>query len=85
MFATIRKSFGAALLTGALTALSVTVLTSLAEPGAARDTRGDGVRARPAAQAPTWPPTGTVRVIDLRRPPADEPLVRTAKRDRGAA
>jgi hypothetical protein len=85
MFTTIRSSFRAALVTGALTALSVTFLTSLAESDAARA----GHRVRPATMsAPAWPQSGAVRVIDLRRQPVNETAVqppRTAKRDRGAA
>lgn len=89
MFRTIDGTFRAALVTGALTALSVTFLTALAETDTVRDGSGGGVRVRPAVvPAPVWPQSGAVRVIDTRRPPAGALVVQpspAAKRDRGAA
>ncbi len=89
MFKAFLRSFRAVFVTGALTALSVTFLTSLAAEDAARAEKGAAVRAKPAAVvAPMWPQTGAVRVIDLRRSPSVESAVqpsRAAKRDRGAA
>lgn len=92
MFQTMLKSFRAAFVTSALTAASVTFLTSLAAGDAARDKQTEAVRAKPAAAvaAPVWPQTGAVRVIDTtRRAPSESAVqpapARAAKRDRGAA
>jgi hypothetical protein len=49
MFKAFLRSFRAAFVTGALTALSVTFLTSLAAEDAARAEKGAAVRAKPAA------------------------------------
>lgn len=89
MFKTMLRSFRAAFVTSALTAASVTLLTSLAAGDAARDRQSEAVRAKPAAvAAPVWPQTGAVRVIDTTRRAPSESAVqpsRAAKRDRGAA
>ena len=89
MFQTMLKSFRAAFVTSALTAASVTFLTSLAAGDAARETQAEAARGKPAAvAAPVWPQTGAVRVIDTtRRAPSESAVqpARAAKRDRGAA
>lgn len=80
MFQTIRRSFRVAAVTGALTALSVTFLTALAENDTVRDGRDGANRARPAATAePAWPRSGTVRVIDLRRAPVGAVVVQPSR------